>query len=585
MGGNSLTITVGYTVISLIALSWRTYSVLNEVISDVSVAGDGDLLAGQAARLLSLLLDSYVTVALLVNLILSVFVTAILCLKTIFFGRLSPVETTKTFEHLINYVIQKGAFIPLVIHPDFFQAIFWMAWFMVISSLKLFEGLAKERLERLNASPSTTPWIYSRVYLVLLSVLFSDILWIRLCVMVYRASESSSCLLLLFEPLGIAFETMQAIMVHGLQLVDTYNRCSMDRNEGCHGNRLFDGSGLGSLWEWKDMLIRNFGFVLDVMTLLMAMGHYMHIWWLHGLSFHLIDAVLFLNLRTLLAALIKRVKGFIKLRVALNALQGALPDASTDEILAYNDECAICKEPMATAKKLSCNHLFHLSCLRAWLDQGMNEAYSCPTCRRPLVMGNHEQSMNDQARQVADDEQLARRLSSGIDQSASGHDLIGGGTVPNQPQGPGNSIWRTGLDAGWVNSWPNVSLDGAGPSTPVISSVGFGRVQMMMRHLAAVGGTYAHDTLDDTSWSLWPMAQTQMPSGAPLPPSGTRYSGSVDGLRLRNPSSSRTENISSLLSMADTVREVLPHIPDEMIFQDLRRTNSVALTVENLLHL
>lgn len=72
----------------------------------------------------------------------------------------------------------------------------------------------------------------------------------------------------------------------------------------------------------------------------------------------------------------------------------------------------------------------------------MNEAYSCPTCRRPLVMGNHEQSMNDQARQVADDEQLARRLSSGVDQSASGHDLIGGGTVPNQPQGPGNSIWR-----------------------------------------------------------------------------------------------------------------------------------------------
>lgn len=44
-----------------------------------------------------------------------------------------------------------------------------------------------------------------------------------------------------------------------------------------------------------------------------------------------------------MAALIKRVKGFIKLRVALNALQGALPDASTDEILAYNDECAICK--------------------------------------------------------------------------------------------------------------------------------------------------------------------------------------------------------------------------------------------------
>lgn len=27
-----------------------------------------------------------------------------------------------------------------------------------------------------------------------------------------------------------------------------------------------------------------------------------------------------------------------------------------------------CQEPMAKAKKLSCNHLFHLSCLRSWYD-------------------------------------------------------------------------------------------------------------------------------------------------------------------------------------------------------------------------
>lgn len=54
---------------------------------------------------------------------------------------------------------------------------------------------------------------------------------------------------------------------------------------------------VGSLNEWKGILVRNLGFVLDMMTLLMALGHYVHIWWLHGMAFHLVDAVLFLNIR------------------------------------------------------------------------------------------------------------------------------------------------------------------------------------------------------------------------------------------------------------------------------------------------
>lgn len=39
----------------------------------------------------------------------------------------------------------------------------------------------------------------------------------------------------------------------------------------------------------------------------------------------------------------KRVKGFIKLRIALGTLHGALPDATLAELKAYDDECAICR--------------------------------------------------------------------------------------------------------------------------------------------------------------------------------------------------------------------------------------------------
>lgn len=35
-------------------------------------------------------------------------------------------------------------------------------------------------------------------------------------------------------------------------------------------------------------------------------------------------------------------------------------NATDDDLKAYNDNCAICREPMAHAKKLPCGHLFHL---------------------------------------------------------------------------------------------------------------------------------------------------------------------------------------------------------------------------------
>lgn len=53
----------------------------------------------------------------------------------------------------------------------------------------------------------------------------------------------------------------------------------------------------GSLLEWKGILIRDLGFLLDMAALLMALGHYVHIWWLHGVALHLVDVVLFFNIR------------------------------------------------------------------------------------------------------------------------------------------------------------------------------------------------------------------------------------------------------------------------------------------------
>lgn len=51
------------------------------------------------------------------------------------------------------------------------------------------------------------------------------------------------------------------------------------------------------MWEWKSVLSRNLGFLLEMMSLLMALAHYVHILWLHGVNVHILDAVIFLNIR------------------------------------------------------------------------------------------------------------------------------------------------------------------------------------------------------------------------------------------------------------------------------------------------
>jgi hypothetical protein len=61
------------------------------------------------------------------------------------------------------------------------------------------------------------------------------------------------------------------------------------------------------------------------------------------------------------------------------------PDATDVELRRYNDDCAICRDSMDTAKKLPCGHMFHLTCLRSWLEHHG----SCPTCRRSLLKGDY----------------------------------------------------------------------------------------------------------------------------------------------------------------------------------------------------
>jgi autocrine motility factor receptor len=96
---------------------------------------------------------------------------------------------------------------------------------------------------------------------------------------------------------------------------------------------------------------------------------------------------------------------------------------------------------MAKAKRLHCNHLFHLGCLRSWLDQGLNEVYSCPTCRKPLFVGRTESEANPSRGEVSSDEHLARQFER---QNNSVHALTTGMFPTETPNFTESDPWRLG---------------------------------------------------------------------------------------------------------------------------------------------
>ena len=60
------------------------------------------------------------------------------------------------------------------------------------------------------------------------------------------------------------------------------------------------------------------------------------------------------------------------------------PDATPEELMNVDNVCIICREEMTgngSAKKLPCNHIFHVSCLRSWFQRQQ----TCPTCRMDVL--------------------------------------------------------------------------------------------------------------------------------------------------------------------------------------------------------
>lgn len=109
-------------------------------------------------------------------------------------------------------------------------------------------------------------------------------------------------------------------------------------------------------------------------------------------------------------SLVKQVKEMMIHLKTAKELDSKLLDATEEELNEDNNLCIICRDDMTTVgvtkgerlypKKLPCNHIIHLGCLKGWLEISQ----VCPLCRGPVfvdppVAANNQQQQQQEQQQ------------------------------------------------------------------------------------------------------------------------------------------------------------------------------------------
>ncbi|XP_065832136.1 E3 ubiquitin-protein ligase AMFR-like [Oscarella lobularis] len=157
-----------------------------------------------------------------------------------------------------------------------------------------------------------------------------------------------------------------------------------------HCIHVYDEARPGT-WENQAVVSYYIDLVGEMAILGVDFVHRLHMMIWANVFLSMASLVIFMQLRTLYAEMRKRIdkhRNFVRVSQSLDT---RFPLATKEQLEGNDDNCAICWDKMENARLLPCNHLFHLSCLRSWLEQDR----SCPTCR--VNLGETQETPSNEA--------------------------------------------------------------------------------------------------------------------------------------------------------------------------------------------
>ncbi|KAL8095576.1 hypothetical protein AgCh_036844 [Apium graveolens] len=296
---------------------------------------------------------SKVSLVLLLNMGLVVMCILWQLTKKIFLGSLREAEVERLNEQSWREVMEI-LFAITIFRQDF--SVTFLSMVTALLLIKALHWLAQKRVEYIETTPSVPMLSHIRIVSFMGFLFLLDSLFLYNSVKyLIETRQASVSLFFAFEYMILATSTVSTFVKYVFYVSDM----------------LMEGQ-----WEQKAFYTFYLELIRDLLHLSLYLCFFLVIFMNYGVPLHLIRELYetFRNFKI-------RFADYIRYRKIASNMNDRFPDATPEEIDSSDATCIICREEMTTAKKLICGHLFHVHCLRSWLER----QHTCPTCRALVV--------------------------------------------------------------------------------------------------------------------------------------------------------------------------------------------------------
>lgn len=296
---------------------------------------------------------SKISLVLLMNMGLVIMCILWQLIKKVFLGSLREAEVERLNEQSRREIMEI-LFAITIFRQDF--SVSFLAMVTTLLLIKALHWLAQKRVEYIETTPTVPLLSHVRIVSFMSFLLLVDSLFLYSSAkFLIQTRQASVSLFFSFEYMILATTTVSIFVKYVFYVSDM----------------LMEGQ-----WERKAVYTFYLELIRDLLHLSMYLCFFLVIFMNYGVPLHLIRELYetFRNFRI-------RVADYVRYRKITSNMNDRFPDASPEELDASDSTCIICREEMTTAKKLICGHLFHVHCLRSWLER----QHTCPTCRALVV--------------------------------------------------------------------------------------------------------------------------------------------------------------------------------------------------------
>jgi hypothetical protein len=292
-----------------------------------------------------------------------------------FIGKIRKREFKLFQMNMVEYSRNNLVLVFHILQLNKYETALWIMWFTIVGFFKVHTIIARERANyymswQVLENEQTK---HRRLFGLLLTIVICDLALILFSIKCLGFSQIGTLFFMIYECWIILVEVSQSVLNYKMFLDQHYNIKS---------------------WEDREEISCLVDFIFEVIRLCSVIVHYFHIWMIGGCSLSLIDLALFILIHSAFNKLRKNITKFIRYQEFSNSYSHVL-----EEELKEHDECIICYSNMTctTAKKLPCGHIFHIACVKKW----MQRTSSCPICRKAMTRTDRSDSSqkinNDQS--------------------------------------------------------------------------------------------------------------------------------------------------------------------------------------------